>query len=71
MLPLHQGDIFVVEVVGLEPTTPAVSERCANQLRHTSMCWENRIRTCGPLVPNQVRYRTAPFPNMIGFHPIV
>jgi hypothetical protein len=37
MLPLHYTDIFVVEVVGLEPTTPAVSERCSNQLSYTSI----------------------------------
>ena len=26
----------------------------------------DRIRTCGPLVPNQVRYQTAPLPDANG-----
>ena len=28
---------------------------------------DDRIRTCGPFVPNEVRYQTAPHPG----HPIV
>jgi hypothetical protein len=37
MLPLHYTDIFVVEVVGIEPTTFRVSDGCSNQLSYTSM----------------------------------
>src|SRR5690349_14351828 len=28
---------------------------------------EDRIRTCDPLVPNQVRYRPAPLPELLTF----
>ena len=26
---------------------------------------DDRIRTCGPFVPNEVRYQTAPHPGLI------
>ncbi len=35
MLPLHHKR--KIDVGGLEPPTPAVSEQCANQLRYTSI----------------------------------
>ena len=43
-----------------------------------SSCREDRIRTCDPLVPNQVRYRPALLPGYVlnsavraGFEPAV
>ena len=42
----HCTKEMCVGIERLELSTPAVSERCANQLRHIPKCWECRIRTC-------------------------
>ena len=43
----HCTKEMFVGIERLELSTPAVSERCANQLRHIPKCWECRIRTYG------------------------
>ena len=51
----HCTKEMCVGIERLELSTPAVSERCANQLRHIPMCRVSRIRTCVLFVPNEAR----------------
>ena len=63
---------FKVGKTGFEPATPWSQTRCATGLRYfpenlnnnsiLNCSREDRVRTCDPLVPNQVRYRTALLP---------
>ena len=46
--------------VGLEPTTLCLEGTCSIQLSYGHEVGRGeRIRTSGPLVPNQMRYQTA------------
>jgi hypothetical protein len=44
----HCTKDMCVEIVGIEPTTPVVSERCSNQLSYISICGSGWIRTTYP-----------------------
>ena len=47
----------LLSVAGYKQKTPAKAE--------VLLCREDRIRTCDPLVPNQVRYRPALLPEPV------
>ena len=36
-----------------------------NSVERNSYSRDDRIRTCGPFVPNEVRYQTAPHPGLL------
>ena len=64
---LSYGPFFMERVMGIEPTRPAWKAGVL-PLNYTRMnlCYgrEDRIRTCDPLVPNQMRYQAALLPEM-------
>ena len=63
-----------VRLAGLEPATLGLEGRCSIRMsyRREALCSKetmsesgrgSRIRTYDPLVPNQMRYQTAPYPD--------
>ena len=56
-------------VAGFEPTHNGVKVRCLTAWRHPKKNGRNsKIRTCGPLLPRQVRYRTALYSDLYLIH---
>jgi hypothetical protein len=62
---LSYGPIFLERVMGIEPTRPAWKAGVL-PLNYTRINdgREDRIRTCDPLVPNQVLYQAEPLPEI-------
>jgi hypothetical protein len=59
---------FMERVMGIEPTRPAWKAGVL-PLNYTRIIFhgrEDRIRTCDPLVPNQMRYQAALLPEING-----
>ena len=53
---------FVIPI-GFEPMTYCLEGSCSIQLSYgTVFCRDDKIRTCDLFVPNEARYRAAPYP---------
>ena len=54
---------YTIQVTKTTPD-PVIKNKNPRLSPGVLLCRGGRIRTCGPLVPNQVRYRTAPRPEL-------